>query len=234
MAPSQANNLQLLPDSLAMSLQNTMKHCLSRLILLSLLLMATENSLSVDFCPPLKSSHGNRDYLDPSNQHHVGMVERYHFNEDVRQLRGGARPSGSLVGDLEYTLNWFPNHHVALDTLVRLAIKKKNPMPLGAEHIECRFEWARKVNPQDGMVEFIEAQYRFKIGEHDQAKILLKNAARLSPRNANVLYNVGLLYFRMKEYEKAHKYAQSAYELGFPLPGLREMLSDAGYPLDES
>ena len=105
-------------------------------------------SLADIVCPPLESRYGNRDYLNPRNKDYVRTVENAHFNEDVRQLRGGARPSGSLVGDLEYTLNWFPNHHQALDTLVRLAIREQNPIPLGATHIECRFQWATRANPR--------------------------------------------------------------------------------------
>jgi tetratricopeptide (TPR) repeat protein len=182
----------------------------------------------------LQSRHGNNDYLDSKNQRDLRLVEKYHFNEDTRQLRGATNPTGSLVGDLEYTLNWFPNHHTALDALVRLAIREKGPRPLGATNIECRFEWAREVNPRDGMVAFIEAQYRYEIGEYEQAKDLLRKAANLAGKNANVIYNVGLLYFRMGEYEKARTHAQSAYKLGFPLPGLREMLSDVGHPIGGS
>ena len=180
----------------------------------------------------MQSRFGNRDYLDPKNKAYINTVENAHFNEDVRQLRGGARPSGSLVGDLEYTLNWFPNHHQALDTLVRLAIREQSPSPLGARHIECRFQWAKQANPRDGMVAFIQARYRYELGDYEQTEKLLKQAARLSPQDANVQYNIGLIYFRMEDYEAARSHARSAYNLGFPLTGLRKMLHDAGFSLN--
>lgn len=122
---------------------------------------------------------------------------------------------------------------MALDTLVRLAIREKNPIPLGAKkNKECRFEYAKNVNPKDGMVPFIDARYRYETGDFDTARKLLHLAANLASNDANVLYNVGLLYFRMNDYESAVKYARSAYKLGFPLPGLRNMLKEAGYPIN--
>lgn len=198
------------------------------------LFITTKNLIGAELCPPHESKYGNRDYLNlnQKNQDYVKTVENAHFNEDVRQLRGGARPSGSLIGDLEYTLNWFPNHHSALDALARLAIKEKSPMPFGGEHVGCRFQWAKNVNPDDGMVYFIEARYHYELGNHQQSTKLLDQASRLDPKNANTQYNIGLLYFRMKDYEAAREHARLAYKLGFPLGGLRNMLKDAGHPLN--
>lgn len=181
-------------------------------------------------CPPLESRHGNNDYLNPANQGELGLVERRHFTQKIRSLHPRGQ-TGSLIGDLEYTLRWFPNHHPALELLVRLALREKNPMPLGAVHIECRFQWAAKVNPRDGMVPWIHAHYRYQLGQHEQARRLLEQATALAPNNANVQYNVGLTYFGMKDYEAARAHAARAYQLGFPLPGLRNMLERAGYPL---
>lgn len=183
-------------------------------------------------CPPLESKYGNRDYLNPKNRDYIKTVENAHFNENVRQLKGGARASsGGVAGDLRYTLNWFPNHHHALDALVRLAIRENTSTPIGLEHIECRFQWAKAVNPKDGMVYFIEARYYFEKGNNKLAESLLEKAAELSPNDANVLYNVGLLYFSMGQYDSALRHAKSAYALGFPLPGLRNMLKKEGYYL---
>lgn len=209
-----------------------MTHRICSLLFLMLTVSASNIAFADIYCPPLESKYGNRDYLNSNNQKHLNMVENAHFNEDVRQLRGGARPSGSLIGDLQYTLNWFPNHHAALDTLVRLAIREQNPMPLGGKHIECRFQWATKVNPSDGMVKFIQARYYNEIGEQDHARRMLEKAAKLAPKNANVQYNIGLIYFRMKDFEASRRHAKIAYSYGFPLPGLRDMLEDEGFSLD--
>ena len=192
----------------------------------------SQGAMAQAVCPPLESRFGNRDYLHPDNQRYVRTVENAHFNDNVRQLKGGARPSGSLVGDLQYTLNWFPNHHAALDTLVRLAVRERTPTPNGAVAIDCRFEYARRINPRDGMVDVIHAQYRQQIGDARKAKELLERAVSVEPNNANLRYNAGLTYYRLRDFENARENAKIAYALGFPLPGLRNMLSRSGYPLD--
>jgi hypothetical protein len=43
-----------------------------------------------------------------------------------------------------------------------------------------------------------------------------------------VLYNLGLVLFDMKLYEDAKARAVAAYELGYPLPGLRRKLERIG------
>ena len=74
--------------------------------------------------------------------------------------------------------------------------------------------------------------------ESDPIPITPQNQAQLAdlkfsdiqvdPNNANVHYNLGLLYFDQKDYPKARAAAQRAYELGFALPGLKKMLESAG------
>ena len=54
---------------------------------------------------------------------------------------------------------------------------------------------------------------------------MLKTAIELEPDNATINYNLGLLYLKAKDYDKAAEYADKAYALGFPLPGLRNQLA---------
>lgn len=185
-------------------------------------------------CPPISGQNLNKDYRDPANRSHLNMVERFHFNEEVRSLRGSARGvRGTLRGDLDYVLNHFPNHHHALDTLVRLALRERSTEPLGVMNIECRFSHARRVAPNDGMVPLLQAQYYQQIGRTRDLPELLELATSLSPYDANVHYNAGLLYFRLNNFEKARVHAREAYARGFPLPGLRNMLARAGHPLGD-
>jgi hypothetical protein len=51
------------------------------------------------------------------------------------------------------------------------------------------------------------------------------------PNSAEVHYNFGLLYVATGELDLAVEHANRAYGLGFPLPGLRRMLANAGRPL---
>ena len=63
----------------------------------------------------------------------------------------------------------------------------------------------------------------------DQAAALeqFRRGLELAPDNANLHYNIGLTYFELKDYDNALVHAKRAYELGFPLPGLRNKLQAA-------
>lgn len=210
---------------------------LRRLLMFSFLacgLMASGATFSVEGCPNLSDTRQN-DYRDPSKSRYLRTVERAHFDENVRTLRSGARgsPASNIRGDLEYTLNWFPNHHGALETLMRYVQREGSPTPRGAVHIECRFRLARQVAPGDGIVPMLHGQYLYQTGQLERAKLSLAEAADLEPANANIHYNAGLLYFRMNDHQAALTHARRAYELGFPLPGLRNLLERAGYSIQE-
>lgn len=49
--------------------------------------------------------------------------------------------------------------------------------------------------------------------------------------SAELQYLLGLVLVDMKNYESAREHARMAYELGYPLPALRDKLARAGYPL---
>ena len=53
-------------------------------------------------------------------------------------------------------------------------------------------------------------------------------ALKLDQGNANIHYNLGLVYLDLKDYPKAREHAQRAYELGFALTGLRKRLEAGG------
>jgi tetratricopeptide (TPR) repeat protein len=74
----------------------------------------------------------------------------------------------------------------------------------------------------------IYAVYLNKIGKLKEALEQLEVAEKADSDNANLNYNIGLVYFDLKNYEKALYFAHRAYELGFPLPGLRNKLQKAG------
>lgn len=170
------------------------------------------------------------DYLNERHRQHLGVVERVHFTDDVRTLRRGA--TGSIAGDIDYVLNWFANHHGALDAMARLAVREGTNVPRRASWpVECRFHWAARVNPRDGMVPLIRGMYHHRSGDDVSARQYLERAVDLSPNNPEIRYNAGLILFRLGHYEAARNHARRAYSLGHPLPGLRNMLAEAGYPL---
>ncbi|MEA3639815.1 MAG: tetratricopeptide repeat protein [Lamprobacter sp.] len=173
-----------------------------------------------------------KDYTNPNDRAHITGVEKVHFTEDVRLLRKGS--TGYLIQDIEFMLNLSPNHHQALDSLTRLALREGTTLPrLASINLECRFLWAEQIQPRDAMVPVIQGAYYYRAGKPDEAKKYLEKAAKLAPENPEVNYNLGLALYKMEDYENARIYARKAYKGGYPLPGLRNMLKRAGYPLSE-
>lgn len=181
------------------------------------------------YCGELKSSFGPFDYLGRfSLENELYLVEIAHFTPDVENLISG-NTSATPAGDLNYTLLAWPNHHRALVTLVKYSIKEKSTnIPDLKWPVECYFDRAIRMNGKDAQVRSIYSVFLTKHGRNKEALEQLEVAANLEPDNATILYNLGLLYFKLKNYEKASYYAKQAYALDFPLPGLRNKLIQAG------
>jgi tetratricopeptide (TPR) repeat protein len=67
----------------------------------------------------------------------------------------------------------------------------------------------------------------------DQAIEALRAGSRATGGESRELeYHLGLALLDAGQFEDARGHARRAYELGFPLPALRDRLAAAGYPLD--
>lgn len=169
---------------------------------------------------------GPLDYrlATPSERH---LVEHAHFTRDVEQLVRGM--SGTIGGDIAYTLLVFPNHPRALMAMSKLTRKMNGQMPEGARFpLECWFERALLYRPDDPSVHLVVGIETLKDGKREAAIQHLQKAEELGGENANIAYNLGLAYFDLNDFDKSLKYAKRAYHLGFPLPGLRDKLKRAG------
>ena len=201
---------------------------LSNFVAISLFFIST-NLQAANYCGELKSSYGPFDYTDsesrPSDSKY--LVEMAHFTPDVEHLIKGN--TGSIGGDLAYTLAVFPNHHRALIALGKLAIRDKNIHPYGLRFsVDCYFDRAIRFKAKDGMVRMVYGIYLSQSGNLEKAIEQMDEAVNFLPENATVNYNAGLLHFKKKNYADARKYAKKAYALGFPLPGLRKSLTEVG------
>jgi tetratricopeptide (TPR) repeat protein len=183
--------------------------------------------------PPYCGDLGNityqtYDYNDPEDRRHqLKLVEMAHFTPNVENLQHGN--SGTLGGELSYTLMMFPNHHRALAALGKLSLREKKLKPTGSRYsIECFFDRGIRFRPNDAMVRMVYGNYLLKVGQPDKATEQLQIAADLQPENPTINYNLGLLYMQRKDYERARTYAKKAYELDFPLSGLKNQLIKAG------
>ena len=190
-------------------------------------------SQSEPVCGDVPGAFGPFDYNDP--QHHItpsngeqstiSLVEDHHFTPDVERLVRGV--SGHILGDITYTLNAFPNHHRALNAMARYYLKTKNVIDVRCT-IDGWFNRAMRYRPRDGVVPMIYANYLVRKGKHSSGLKYYKSAIELMPKSAEAQYNLGLLYYKMKQYSLANKHAGLAYKLGYPLPGLRQLLKNAG------
>ena len=161
-------------------------------------------------------------------------MEQYHFNDEVfRLVRGktGQKPTG----DIAYTLHAFPNHHRALDAFARLHRREQvEKLPRARYSLACYFDRAGRMAPNDPVVPMLKAIHLFKTDRLEAAEEAFVTALQLAPNSAEILYNLGLLYARKRDYESARHYAVKAYDLGFPLPGLRDQLIRANQWPDET
>ena len=156
------------------------------------------------------------------------QVEGNHLSPDVINLVKGGR-TGSVGADLDFVLRYIPNHHVALFSMLRLGEKEKRSTPTGAKYsVECYFKRALMFRGDDGVVRTIYASYLYKAGNKTEALNQLNQAIQLGEDSPNANYNMGLIYFDLKDYDKALSFAHRAYGSGFPLPGLRDKLKKAG------
>ena len=181
------------------------------------------------YCGELKNAYGPFDYMERySLKSNLDIVETYHFTSDVENLIRG-NTSSTPAGDLDYTLRAWPNHHRALVSLFKYSIREKSTQISGLKWpVECYFDRAIRMNAKDAQVRSIYSAFLSHHNRNREALEQLEVAANLEPDNATILYNLGLLYFKQKNYEKARHYAKQAYALDFPLSGLKNKLIRAG------
>lgn len=194
-------------------------------IAISLILIST-NLGAAPHCGELLQVY---DYTDTSdeNKRRLGTVEAHHFTPNVESLRHGN--TGALGGELSYTLMMYPNHYRALVAFGNLSLRDKALKPQSAKYsVGCFFDRAIRFRPTDGVVRMVYGNYLLKAGKTDEAAEQLQVAVNLQPENPTINYNLGLLYIQKKDYEQARTHAKKAYELGFPLPGLKNKLKEAG------
>lgn len=131
-----------------------------------------------------------------------------------------------VMADLNFTLTWWPNHVHALNALIQYDAgggKAYEFMPT-----ECYFVDARRLFPDDASVVLGQGKFYWQKERLQDAKESYETALELSGASAEAHYNLGLVYFELKDYAQARQHAESAYALGHPLPGLRNKLKSVG------
>ena len=86
--------------------------------------------------------------------------------------------------------------------------------------------------PKNGVLYSAMAVMQRKLGQLTEAKqTLLQGNEALEGKSAEINYNLALILLELGEIDDAVTYAESAYELGFPLPGLRLKLAKLGHQI---
>lgn len=179
-----------------------------------------------EYCGELANHYGPFDYR--TDRPRLEIVDRAHFTEEVEAgIRGST--GHEVGGDLDYTLRASPNHHRALATLARIALRDKTVMiKLTKWPVECYFLRAQRFAPTDPVVHAIYGTYLLNLGQVDRSLTQYRTAIELDPDSAMINYNIGLAYLKKNDFAHALEHAHKAYNQGYPMPGLKNQLTKAG------
>ena len=210
----------------------------ARLLLVGLLLCSSTQGLAVarfvgaDLngvpCEGDAQGYGPYDYVNPQHRaNHLHIVEQYHFTTAVKQLIKGS--SGTVYTDIAYTLRAFPNHHLALYSLIKLKLLNDRRSEQIKVPPECYLQRAMAFNPGDPGPHIVYGVYLHQLKRYQEAIDEYSRAEQLNSTSIELLYNKGLSYFALGDLDSAHDYAKKAYTAGFPLPGLMNKLKKKGH-----
>lgn len=179
-------------------------------------------------CVPLLEAAGTTytDYNDPTGAETVRLVERHHFTPQVENLVKGE--TGSVPADIAFVLRAVPNHYRALNAMGRWQLK--SGLPAGSSDIysaDCYFKRAISFRGNDASLHLAYAVYLHQAKRYDEAEREYLRTEELGGGSAELYYNHGLLLVDRGRYAEARKYAEKAYSMGYPLPGLRNRLRGA-------
>ena len=216
----------------------TQGSCNRKVIILALFLLQSLVSVKADpasygsdlVCGPLETHFGPWDYNNPKHiRERLPVVERNHFDVNVESLVKGTT-AVLPGGDLDYTLRAFPNHHRALYSMGRYALRYPTErIPPGAEYSgDCYFVRAVRFKPEDAVVRIVFGIYLSLQEKYPEAIEQLQVAVNLVPGNSEAHYNLALVLEKSDRLDEALEHAKIAYKLGFPLDGLKNKLRRRG------
>ena len=169
------------------------------------------------------TSLGPWDYIKPATHVHLERVEGSYFPPQVENL--SINPAQSALGAAK-TLRIYPNHHRALYTVMRFYRDYPDLVDNSELYtMECLFTRASFFSPNDPMVYMLNGMHYHWNSDFISSKGKYLQAYNLDPKNPQVNYNLGLMYYDQGDYENAAKHADIAYRGGYPLQGLRKKLS---------
>ena len=208
-------------------MHKNIRHDMARRLLCGLLASLASAAVHAQgACGGFENNFGPFDYYAHPDKHSI--VERFHFTPDVENLIRGSS-NAHPGGDIAYTLRAFPNHPRALNAMARLSTKESRAQPQGSTYtVDCWIERGMRFRPKDAMVPMLYGLHLLRVNRTSEALKYLESARNSGIQDANLHYNLGLAYVKLKRYDEAMTEARKAYAMGFPLPGLRNQLQRAG------
>lgn len=156
----------------------------------------------------------------------VQDVKQNHYDPAVGRMQQGEY-SHRVMADLDYLLRHWPNHRPGLEAVIRYELAGGKPYEWAPAY--CYLERARAFVPDDPGVPLLEGYYYWKKKDDSRAIQAFESALAIDPKSLDAHYDLGLVYCEMGQYEKALTHARAAYDGGYPLPGLRHKLQEAGH-----
>jgi len=182
-------------------------------------------------CGSLANNYGPFDYANPKHRaENLRVVEVAHFTVNVERLVSGS--SGTLEGDLDYTLRAFPNHHRALVSFSNLERIKKRTNPHYKPRyysVDCYFLRAIANAPEDSVVYLLYGIYNARLNLSKKSEKNYLKSIAINNNSPTAHYNLGLLYYKLDRYDESLVHAKIAYEHNYPLPALRRKLEKSGH-----
>jgi len=200
--------------------------------------MGTAAAQSAENCGPVKmeGQSGPWDYRrerwpdkdKPFYDSMLANVEANHFPPLSAML---IRPlQRTFMGDIGYTLQRWPNHYRALNSLVRLGERMNSTNPEAhPRSIYCWFDRAVRFVPDDTVLRGLFADYLMRQKRNPEALQQLQAMEKHAKENPITYYNLGLLYAELKRNDDALVNAHKAQAMGHPnLGALKDRLVAAG------
>ncbi|MEZ5567642.1 MAG: hypothetical protein R3E54_04750 [Halioglobus sp.] len=185
-------------------------------------------TLSGKQCAGGQPTTGPFDYLNmPANAGMLRVVEENHFNRNVETLAKGM--SSTPMGDIDFTLLAFPNHHRALQSAMNFSMQRKQwPADSKGHPAECYLQRAINFSPRDPVPVKLYGYYMHRKGKLEVALQANQRALTMQPADVMLRYNTALILVDLKRYDEALALAQPLYKAGLTLPGLKNKLVKAG------
>lgn len=217
------------------------KHLIPNILLFISFIVSSTQACDLDLN---NNGIGPWDYYDPINSQpnganpmgNIKRVTNVHLTPGM--LRMEKRASGTFSGDIDYTLRAIPNHPAGLDLASRLEKRLAQP---GAEltnllkyekpkrDTECYFQRAIALAPNRFYTYVMYGIHLHRFGKYDAANNAYARALALGSNTIETNYNYGLSLVKSGRLAEAEQQAKIAYQGGFPLPGLRNMLQQRGF-----